>query len=227
MDSSLSINTDLTSEQCKFCIDNQFTCSWAGGPDKSKRCRECILAGRNRCFPQVAQALAGHQLASGPRSKKQSTTSDDSDYRGRICTDDAYLPLPTTRRADKEITNAVDGAACGQKRPSSPSSNHSQYGAVAKRPRTDEGDTASAETPKTLVMDDDFQDSIAEQMMQMERAIEETRKENWELQSTNESLKEEIGDLKAVNETTLKTLQCLQADMTHVESIVRALRKDK
>ncbi|KAK0235453.1 hypothetical protein EDD85DRAFT_968414 [Armillaria nabsnona] len=54
---------------CKFCIDNQFTCSWTGEPDKSKRCRECILAGRNRCF-QVAQALAGYQLASGPRSKK-------------------------------------------------------------------------------------------------------------------------------------------------------------
>ncbi|PBK81723.1 hypothetical protein ARMGADRAFT_1068446 [Armillaria gallica] len=197
---------------CKFCIDNQFTCSWTGEPDKSKRCRECILAGRNRCF-QVAQALAGYQLASGPHSKKQSMTSDDSDYRGRVYTDDAYLPLPTTRRADKEITNAVDRAACGQKRPSSPSINHSQYGAVAKRPRTHEGDTASAETPKTLVMNDDFQDSIAERMVQMERAIE--------------SLKAEMGDLKAVNETTLKTLQCLQADMTHVESIVQALRKDK
>ncbi|KAK0443599.1 hypothetical protein EV421DRAFT_1804747 [Armillaria borealis] len=211
---------------CKFCIDNQFTCSWTGEPDKSKRCRECILAGRNRCF-QVAQALAGSQLASGPRSKKQSMTSDDSDYRGRVCTDDAHPPSPTTRRADKEITNAVDGAVCGQKRPSSPPNNQSQYGAVAKRPRTDEGDTASAETPKTLVMDDDLQDSIAERMVQMDNAIEERRKENQELRRANESLKAEIADLKAVNETTLKTLQCLQADITHVESVLRALRQGK
>ncbi len=47
-------------------------------------------------------------------------TSDDSDYRGRICTDDAFFPLPATRQADKDITNAVDGVVCGQKRPSSP-----------------------------------------------------------------------------------------------------------
>ncbi len=108
-----------------------------------------------------------------------------------------------------------------------PSNDHSRYEAVAKRPRTDDGDAASVETPKTLVMDDDFQDSIAERMMQMERAIEETRKENRELRSTNESLKAEIGDVKAVNETTLKTLQCLQADMTHAESILQTLRKGK
>ncbi|KAK0490023.1 hypothetical protein EDD18DRAFT_1334817 [Armillaria luteobubalina] len=167
------------------------------------------------CFPQVA--LSGYQLASGPRPKKQLIMSDDSDYRGRICTDGASFPLPTTRQADKEFINAVDGAACGQKRPSSPSNNHNQYGAMAKRSRTDERDMSSAETQKTLVIDYDSQDRTAAQ----------DTERNKELQSTNESLKAEIADLKAVEETILRKLRCLQADITHLESIVQALRKDE
>ncbi|KAK0472760.1 hypothetical protein IW261DRAFT_1424107 [Armillaria novae-zelandiae] len=209
---------------CKFCMDHEFTCSWAYGPDKSKRCRECILAGRNRCFPQDAHS--DYQRASGLRSKKQPTMSDDSDYRGHICTDSAFIPVSITRQADKEILNAVDGATCGQKRSSSPSNNHGQYGAVGKRPRTDERDASSEETQKTLVMDADFQDSITVRMVRMENAIEETRTENKHLRSTNESLKAEIVDLKVGKETTSRTLQCLQADITHVESVVQALRKD-
>ncbi|KAK0217171.1 hypothetical protein IW262DRAFT_175288 [Armillaria fumosa] len=202
---------------CNFC-DGKFPCTWSRGPGESKRCRECILAGRNRCFSKAARQVDWHR--SGPRPKKQLSTFDDSDYRGRICADDAYLPLPTTRRAEKEIPNAVEAVACGQKRLRSPSTDNSQY---SQRIRPYRGDNAFAETSKTLVMDDDFQDSvgIAERILQLEDTIEDTRKENKELWRANESLKTEIGDLK---ETILKTLKCHQADITHLESILETLR---
>ncbi|KAK0458182.1 uncharacterized protein EV420DRAFT_1544017 [Desarmillaria tabescens] len=204
---------------CKLCTDNQFLCTWSRGPDDSKRCRECILANRNRCLSKATQT--GHTSNSHP--KKRSMTSDDSDYKGRIDDTRAFLPLPTTRRADKELSDGLDAAVCGQKRPSSPSSNSVQS---LKRLRTEEGNVTSSEiatTTKTLFTDDDFQDGVR-RILHLENAIKEMRKENEELWRANDSWKEETEDLKAATETTLKKLKCLQADITHVDSLVSAMR---
>ncbi|KAK0186738.1 hypothetical protein F5146DRAFT_1227330 [Armillaria mellea] len=198
---------------CKFC-DGKFPCTWSRGSNESKRCRECILASRTRCFSQTART------GSHRSTKKQLMPSDDSDYRGRICADDGFLPLPTTRRAEKEIPNVVETVACGQKRPRSPSTDNSQS---SQRARTYQGNNAFAETSKMLVTDDDFQDSvsIAARILQVENATEDTRNVNKDLWRANESLKAEMGDLK---ETTLKTLKRHQADITHLESILETLR---